>query len=82
MFGCLIKEIEMRNIDDLIRIAVAGGGLRLDAKRFTTDNLVRLVVAASGSRASIELTNTSSKTTDDLVRISVAGQGRVIFLDD
>ena len=69
-----------KTTDSLIRIAAAGGGMKIDAKTKSTDNLIRIAAAASGKSARIEIANADNKTTDDLIRISAAGKG-CVFLD-
>lgn len=69
-----------RPINDLIRLAVAGGSIELDARTRPADDLVRLAVAAANSKArSLVLKGTESRSIIDLVRIAVAGDGKVIF---
>ena len=72
---------ETRTVDDLVRIAAAGGGFRLDASVRRTDNLVRIAAAASRNGAKVIFTGLKIRTTDDLVRIGAAGKGCVFFED-
>lgn len=69
----------MRMVNDLIKIANAGGGMILDARPIMTDNLVKIAISASNTSSKIILKNVNNKTTNDLIRIAVAGQGNVIF---
>ena len=69
----------MKTTDQLVRIASAGGGMKLSMQNMTTDQLVRIANAAAKGGGQIILVNIDSKTTDQLVRIANAGQGRVIF---
>lgn len=69
-----------RSTDDLVRIAAAGGGFRLDASGRPIDDLVRIAAAASGKNATMILENTTNRATNDLVRIAAAGKGSVIFV--
>lgn len=66
-----------RTTDELVRIALAGGGLELDASKRSTDDLVRIVLATGQKGAQTKVVNVASKSTDDLVRIALAGKGRV-----
>lgn len=72
-------SFENRHTDDLVRIAVAGGGFTLSAGNRHVDDLVRIAVAASGKGARITFTGLGSRHIDDLVRISVAGKGCVVL---
>ena len=70
-----------KTIDDLVRIAAAGGGMHV-AARMRTDDLARIASAAAASSnrgARIIVTGRSAKSTDDLVRIAAAGKGCVVF---
>jgi DNA replication protein len=68
-------------VDQLARIASAGGGFRVDAKLKTVDQLARLASAASTHQARIEIFNTSLLTVDQLARLASAGKGSVFFVD-
>lgn len=75
-------SLDGRHIDDLIRIATSGGGMRLSGSRILTDDLVRLAAAAKGSGARIYLSGLSGHSTNDLIRIGTAGRGSVVFEDE
>lgn len=68
-----------RLTDDLIRIAAAGGGFRLDASARLTDDLTRIAVAAKKGDAQVIFSGLSARLADDLIRIGVAGKGHVVF---
>ena len=68
-----------KSVDDIIRIANGGGGLHLDASRYSTDDLVRIANASSNRGGRLHLVNTDRKSTDDLVRIANAGGGCASF---
>lgn len=70
---------KIRLTDDIVRIAEAGGGLRLNATERSTDDLVRIAVAAKKSGATVIMTGLAQRFTEDLVRIGAAAQGNVIF---
>jgi hypothetical protein len=70
---------ETRTIDDLVRIAAAGGGFKIDASIKRIDDLVRIAAAASTNKANLVFTGLNARTTDDLVRIGAAGKGCVFF---
>lgn len=67
--------------NDLIKIATAGGGFRLDAKTRLTDELVQLAAAAKTGGATVIFSGTGMFSTQDLIRIGAAGKGAVIFED-
>ena len=69
-------------ISDLVRIAAAGGGLRINCKGKMVSDLVRIAAAGSGKRAMIVLENTEHIMVSDKVRIAAAGQGCVFFNDE
>ncbi len=66
---------------DLVRIAAAGGGLRLDCSKHLISDIVRIASAASMGGGFIYLENAVRLTTIDKVRIAAASKGHVIFND-
>ncbi len=68
-------------LDDLIRIAHAGGGFRLDAAHRYPDELMQIATAAKTGGATVIFSGMSVHYTDDLIRIATAGKGSVIFED-
>lgn len=70
-----------RQTNDLVRIAAAGGGFRINLAARQTDDLVRIAAAAGQSGAKIVLLGMVARPTDDLVRIAAAGKGNVQFED-
>jgi len=70
-----------RTVEDLVRMANAGGGLKLDGANISVDALVRIAHAAKHKGAPIVVTNSSHFTTDQLMRIRHAGGGCVLFED-
>ena len=66
-------------ISDMVRIAAAGGGLRIDCRGKLVSDLVRVAAAGSGKGARIILENTSHILVSDKIRIAAAGQGCVLF---
>lgn len=71
----------MLMISDMVRIAAAGGGLRIDCRGKLVSDLVRVAAAGSGKGARIILENTSHILVSDKIRIAAAGQGCVLFND-
>jgi hypothetical protein len=70
-----------RSIEDLARIVMTGGGLRMDAGAMSTDDLARLAMLAKGSGARLTLTGMSHRAIDDLARIGMVGKPHVVFED-
>lgn len=68
-------------VSDLVRIAAAGGGLRIDCSDKVVADLVRIANAASLGGGYLILENTQRMIVSDKVRIAVAGKGQVIFND-
>lgn len=70
---------ETRSTDDIVRIALAGGGFRMDASRRHVDDLVRIAIAGKSKHSRIVFTGLDNRPADDLVRIALAGGGCVQF---
>jgi DNA replication protein len=68
-------------ISDLVRIAAAGGGLRINCEKHLLPEIIRIASAASSGGGFIILENTSRLLTTDMVRIAAASKGHVIFND-
>lgn len=66
---------------DLIRIAAAGGGLRIDCSKRLTSDLIRIAASASSGGALVILENTSLMLSSDKIRIAAAGKGHILFND-
>lgn len=66
-------------VSDLVRIAAAGGGLRIDCRSQIVSDLVRIANAASMGGGFIILENTDDIVISDKVRIASAGKGHIIF---
>jgi hypothetical protein len=73
------KTIMDLTIMDLKGIAAAGGGMIIDASKYSTSDLKAIAAAARTSGAQIILKNISSKTSIDMKAIAAAGKGCVIF---
>jgi len=68
-----------RPTEDLVRIAAAGAGFRLDAAGRPTDDLVAIAAAASDWGVRLVFAGMEGRPTDDLVAIAEAGEGTVEF---
>ncbi|UZJ44467.1 hypothetical protein OOT55_17695 [Marinimicrobium sp. C6131] len=66
-------------IDQIVRIAAAGGGMTINAQGKTVDQVVRIAAAASGKQAQLVIRNVQGYTVDQMVRIAAAGKGCVLF---
>ena len=73
-------SLKTKSTDELVRIALAGGGFKLNASLKSTDDLVRIALATSthGNKLTFSGIN---KSTDELVRIALAGKGNIILED-
>jgi hypothetical protein len=69
---------ELKDLNDLIRIANAGGGWEMEAGLKSTNDLIRLANAAGG-KGRLVLSGMAMRPTEDLIRIANAGQGSVFF---
>jgi hypothetical protein len=74
-------SLSSKTTSDLIRIAAAGGGLKLPAGARTTSDLIRIASAASNHSAKVYFSGISNRTASDLIRIGSAGKGSVVFED-
>lgn len=72
--------MQNKTTDELVRIALVGGGMEIDASRRTIDDLVRIALVTGSKGAQLRITGASTKTTDDLVRLALAGKGSVFFV--
>jgi hypothetical protein len=70
--------IEGKSPADLIKLALAGSGLELDGRRYSTQDLMAIVRALK-SNCTLVVTNADEKTTSDLVALAEAAPGRVVF---
>jgi hypothetical protein len=68
------------SVDQMVRIASAGGGLDLSGQILSVDQLVRIASAASSHKAMIIIpTKDFILSVDQMVRIASAGKGSVVF---
>lgn len=69
-------------VSDLIRIAAAGGGMRINCQGRMVSDLIRIAAAASIRHSVIILENADNILVSDKIRIAAAGQGCVFFNDE
>ena len=77
----MVFDSLIMTINDLVRIASAGGGFNIDCSKYTVLDIVRIANAASIGGGLVFLGNTSHFTLNDKVRIAAASKGHVIFND-
>ena len=70
---------ESRTVDEIVRIAGAGGGFRMDVRSRRTDDLWRIATAAAKKGSRIIFEGLEARTTDELWRIAKAGEGCIAF---
>lgn len=72
-------SFELKPTHELIQIAAAGGGFRLDAGLRPTHELIQIAAVAKNSGARITFGGLSLRPTHELIQISAAGKGVVIL---
>ncbi|WP_155826734.1 hypothetical protein [Laribacter hongkongensis] len=68
-----------KSVTDLRSIASSGGGMILDASKYSVTDLRSIASSASGSGAKITLRNVGAMSTTDLRAIASSGGGCVVF---
>lgn len=66
-------------VEQLRRIADAGGGLELDASQFTLTQLEVIVAAANSGSATLTLHNIANLTAAQLTELAAAAPGLISF---
>jgi DNA replication protein len=72
-------SFEDRPTPDLLRVAAAGGGFRLDASLRPTSDLVRIATAAFEAGARVTFAGLNARPTSELLQIAMAGKGFVVL---
>lgn len=72
-------SFELRSTPELLQIAAAGGGFRLDAAVRSTPELVQIAAAARQGGGVATLAGLNLRSTPELIQISAAGKGHVIL---
>ena len=72
-------SFELKPTHELIQIASAGGGFRLDAGLRPTHELIQIASAARGSGAQLTFAGLNLRPTLDLIQIASAGRGVMFF---
>jgi len=65
--------------DTLIQIIAYGGGVSIDASKYSPDTLITAATTASQSGATIIIRNVRFLLPDTMYKIAIAGRGKVIF---
>lgn len=66
-------------VDELARIAMCGGGFRMDCGSYHIDDLARIAMCASKKKARIIFEGSSVLSVDEMARIALAGDGSASF---
>ena len=72
-------SFELRPTLDLIQIAAAGGGFRLDEKLRPTVDLIQIAAAVAIKGATVTFAGLNLRPTLELIKIAAAGKGYVIL---
>ena len=72
-------SFELKPTNELVQIAAAGGGFRLDSSLRPTHELVQIAAAARTSGAQVTFAGLSLRPTYELIQIASAGKGIVIL---
>lgn len=72
-------SFELKPTHELMQIASAGGGFRLDAGLRPTHELMQIASAAKGSGAKVVFAGLNLRPTHELMQIASAGKGVVFF---
>lgn len=70
---------ELYLVDDLIRLAAAGAGFRIDVTLRPTNDLIRIAAAARQGGARITFSGIGLRQRDELIQIAAAGGGNISF---
>lgn len=66
-------------VDDLVRLARAGGGFSLHASVHEIDDLIRIARAAAKKQSRLVLEGSEALDLETMIRIARAGEGCVFF---
>jgi hypothetical protein len=70
--------IQGKSVDDLVKLALAGGGLRLDGRGYSFHDLIA-VAKAVRTDCTLTLTNSEGRMTSELIAIAEAASGRLVI---
>jgi hypothetical protein len=72
-------SFDLRTTPELVQIAAAGGGFRLDAGLRPTPELVQIAAAAASGGGYVTFAGMNLRPTPELVQIAAAGKGHAMF---
>jgi hypothetical protein len=72
-------SFNLRSTPELVQVAAAGGGFRLDAGLRSTPELVQIAAAAASGGGYVTFAEMNLRPTPELVQIAAAGKGHAIF---
>jgi hypothetical protein len=72
-------SFELRTTLDLVQLAAAGGGFRLDANLRPTLELVQIAAAARNGGARVTFAGLTMRPQQELVQIAAAGKRAVVL---
>ena len=72
-------SFELKPTHELVQIAAAGGGFRLDANLRPTLELIQIAAAARNSGAHVTFAGLTLRPTHELIQIAAAGKGIVVL---
>jgi hypothetical protein len=70
---------DIRSTPELVEIAAAGGGFRLDAPHRPTPELIQIAAATASGGGYVTFAGLNLRSTPELVQIAAAGKGHVSF---
>ena len=73
--------LQTKTTSELIKIASAGAGFKLNAKTKTTSELIKIASAAASGNAQVTFVGLNTKTTSELIKIGSAGKGNIVIED-
>ena len=71
-----MTSIEGKSVEDLVRLAEAGGCLSLDGRRYSAPDLTR-IARALGQKGLLTVANSEGKATNELLSVVSAERGRI-----
>jgi len=76
-----MMAFETHLTEDLVRIARAGGGFRLNASTRKTEDLILIAGAAKIGGCNVVMIGMNARISEDIIKIAEAGMGHISFED-